>query len=77
MSSEMSLSEKLNEDIVRQDAFSADSNTRLGTAGGNLNDDFVDNATGDETRGIAFQVLGTQNKTGLIPDFKLQDAIQN
>ena len=65
----------LEEMFNRQDAFSADSNTRLGTAGGNLNDDFVDNATGDETRGIAFQVLGTQNKTGLIPDFKLHGLI--
>lgn len=45
--------------------------------GGNLTDDFVDNATGDETRGIVFQTLGKQNKTGNTPDFKFQNSIQN
>ena len=45
--------------------------------GSNLTDDFVDN-TGDgrRTRGIVFQVLGTQNKTGEKPDFSFQDKVQ-
>ena len=43
----------------------------------NLTDTFVDES-GDprRTRGIAFQVLGTQNKAGEKPDFRFQDKVE-
>jgi len=45
--------------------------------GGNLTDEFANTGDPESTRGIAYQVLGDQNKKGQTPDFKFQDAVQN
>ena len=56
--------------------------------GDKLTDSFVDGFTDpegnevpggnpDSTRGIIYQVLGKQNKDGLIPDFRFQDRVEN
>lgn len=43
----------------------------------NLTDEFVNTGNPDSTRGIVFQVLGDQNKEGMIPDFRFQDKVAN
>jgi hypothetical protein len=50
---------------------------RFNPNGGNLTNEFVNTGNSDSTRGIAFQVLGDVNQSGIGQDFRFQDKVVN